>query len=389
MEQYKREHKEQQPVLAICYDFDKTLSPDNMQAQGYIQSVGYDVDAFWKESDGLAGSNDMDQNLAYMLLMKKKAQGKVLFTRKKLEDYGARVSLFPGVEEWFERIRAYGAEHGVIVEHYILSSGLKEMIEGTSVAQKGAFKKIYASAFYYDADGVAEWPAQVVNYTNKTQFLFRIQKGVLDINDPGVNDYFPPDKLRVPFRNMVYIGDSDTDVPCMKLVNQYGGYSIGVYSAVTKDKSKVYKMMRDNRIRYFAPADYSPGTELDALMKAIIDRTVRNEALESKYFACKGEQEMQDAKHSREEREKAELLLQLGSSESPAYIRSLIEKMPAVPFWTEGEREALFALAAGNGRLLYHLRETQEARILFERLLEQCDEPSAAAQRVLEAMKQK
>ena len=389
MEQYKREHKEQQPVLAICYDFDKTLSPDNMQAQGYIQSVGYDVDAFWKESDGLAGSNDMDQNLAYMLLMKKKAQGKVLFTRKKLEDYGARVSLFPGVEEWFERIRAYGAEHGVIVEHYILSSGLKEMIEGTSVAQKGAFKKIYASAFYYDADGVAEWPAQVVNYTNKTQFLFRIQKGVLDINDPGVNDYFPPDKLRVPFRNMVYIGDSDTDVPCMKLVNQYGGYSIGVYSAVTKDKSKVYKMMRDNRIRYFAPADYSPGTELDAPMKAIIDRTVRNEALESKYFACKGEQEMQDAKHSREEREKAELLLQLGSSESPAYIRSLIEKMLAVPFWTEGEREALFALAAGNGRLLYHLRETQEARILFERLLEQCDEPSAAAQRVLEAMKQK
>lgn len=389
MEQYKREHKEQQPVLAICYDFDKTLSPDNMQAQGYIQSVGYDVDAFWKESDGLAGSNDMDQNLAYMLLMKKKAQGKVLFTRKKLEDYGARVSLFPGVEEWFERIRAYGAEHGVIVEHYILSSGLKEMIEGTSVAQKGAFKKIYASAFYYDADGVAEWPAQVVNYTNKTQFLFRIQKGVLDINDPGVNDYFPPDKLRVPFRNMVYIGDSDTDVPCMKLVNQYGGYSIGVYSAVTKDKSKVYKMMRDNRIRYFAPADYSPGTELDTLMKAIIDRTVRNEALESKYFACKGEQEMQDAKHSREEREKAELLLQLGSSESPAYIRSLIEKMLAVPFWTEGERETLFALAAGNGRLLYHLRETQEARILFERLLEQCDEPSAAAQRVLEAMKQK
>lgn len=141
MEQYKREHKEQQPVLAICYDFDKTLSPDNMQAQGYIQSVGYDVDAFWKESDGLAGSNDMDQNLAYMLLMKKKAQGKVLFTRKKLEDYGARVSLFPGVEEWFERIRAYGAEHGVIVEHYILSSGLKEMIEGTSVAQRELLRR--------------------------------------------------------------------------------------------------------------------------------------------------------------------------------------------------------------------------------------------------------
>ena len=176
---YARERKEKQPVVAICYDFDKTLSPDDMQAQGYIQSVGYDVAEFWKESNELAERNGMDQNLAYMLMMKKKAAGKLVFTRKNLQDYGARVRLFPGVEDWFERIRAYGAEHGVIVEHYIISSGLKEMIEGTSVAKKGAFKKIYASSFYYDADDVAEWPAQVVNYTNKTQFLFRIEKGVL------------------------------------------------------------------------------------------------------------------------------------------------------------------------------------------------------------------
>ena len=185
--QYTRERKEDKPVLAICYDFDKTLSPDDMQAQGYIQSVGYDVGEFWTESNGLASQNDMDQNLAYMLLMKKKAAGKLVFTRENLENYGAKVSLFPGVEDWFERIRTYGAEHGVIVEHYIISSGLKEMIEGTSVAKNGAFKRIYASSFYYDSDGVAEWPAQVVNYTNKTQFLFRIEKGVLDINDPGAD----------------------------------------------------------------------------------------------------------------------------------------------------------------------------------------------------------
>ena len=117
--QYTRERKEDKPVLAICYDFDKTLSPDDMQAQGYIQSVGYDVGEFWTESNELAVKNDMDQNLAYMLLMKKKAAGKVLFTRKALEEYGAKVTLFPGVEDWFERVRTYGAEHGVIVEHYI------------------------------------------------------------------------------------------------------------------------------------------------------------------------------------------------------------------------------------------------------------------------------
>ena len=165
---FERRHKEDKPVLAICYDFDKTLSPDDMQAQGYIQSVGYDVAGFWKESNSLAEDNDMDQNLTYMFKMYKKAHGRLLFTRKTLMEYGSKVSLFPGVQEWFERIRQYGIAHGVIVEHYIISSGLKEMIEGTSVAQSGAFEKIYASSFYFDECGVAQWPAQVVNYTNKT-----------------------------------------------------------------------------------------------------------------------------------------------------------------------------------------------------------------------------
>ena len=192
---FEKRRKEANPVLAICYDFDKTLSPDDMQAQGYIQSVGYDVGAFWKESNGLAEDNDMDQNLAWMFKMKEKAHGQVLFTKEKLLEYGAKVSLFPGVEEWFERIRQYGAERKVKVEHYIISSGLKEMIEGTKVAQNGAFERIYASSFYYDQSGVAVWPAQVVNYTNKTQFLFRIKKGVLDSNDFDVNDYFAPEDV--------------------------------------------------------------------------------------------------------------------------------------------------------------------------------------------------
>ena len=277
---------ENRPVLAICYDFDKTLSPDDMQAQGYIQSVGYDVGAFWSACDKLAKENGMDENLAYMYQMMKEAEGTLIFNRKTLMEYGSRVSLFPGVEDWFERVRAYGDAHGVTVEHYIISSGLKEMIEGTGVYKAGAFKKVYACSFYYNDRGVAVWPAQVINYTNKTQFLFRISKGVLDVNDPAVNDYFPPDQIRVPFRNMVYIGDSDTDVPCMKLVNSYGGHSIGVYNLETGDKEKVHKMVRDNRIRYFAPADYREGSELDTLLKEIIDRTAANEKLERRHFAA-------------------------------------------------------------------------------------------------------
>ncbi len=384
-ERYIREHKEDLPVLAICYDFDKTLSPDDMQAQGYIQSVGCDVRDFWNESNELAEQNDMDQNLAYMLLMKKRAAGKVLFTREKLAAYGASVSLFPGVEDWFGRIRAYGAAHGVIVEHYIISSGLKEMIEGTAVAKAGVFKKIYASSFYYDADGVAEWPAQVVNYTNKTQFLFRIEKGVLDINDPGVNDSFPPDELRVPFRNMVYIGDSDTDVPCMKLVDAYGGYSIGVYSAETKDKAKVYKMMRDGRIRYFAPADYSDGAELDTLLKAIIDRTARNEALESRYFACRKEQTESDRSRSDEEKRKAALLLELESSASFAATHAAVEKLRQVAAWTAAERELLFAAALANSQVRYILADP-DVKAFFTGLLADAGPLTKAAREVQAAM---
>jgi len=377
--EYKRERKEEKPVLAICYDFDKTLSPDDMQAQGFIQSVGYDVETFWKKSNGLASGNDMDQNLAYMLMMQQAAEGKKLFTRGELMKCGKEVALFPGVKDWFKRICTYGEEHGVLVEHYIISSGLKEMIEGTDVA--GEFKKIYASSFFYNEKGVAIWPAQVVNYTNKTQFLFRIEKGVLDINDPGVNDSFAPDEMRVPFRNMVYIGDSDTDVPCMKLVNVNGGYSIGVYNADTKDKTKVYKMMRENRIKYYAPADYSEGKELDILLKAIIDRTAENEALESRFYAYKREQTDADKQTNETEREKVDLLIKLENSRSFATTHAVIEKMRQITVWTKDETESLFTIAVNNSQVFYILGD-MDVKAFYQKLLNGCKVPSENAEKV-------
>ena len=253
-----------------------------MQAQGFIQSVGEDVKEFWRQSNELAEKNDMDMNLAYMLTMVKKAKGKFYVTKKALAEYGAKIKLYDGVEGWFGRINEYGESRGIIVEHYIISSGLKEMIEGTAIA--GEFKKIYASAFMYDEYGVPEWPAQTINYTNKTQFLFRIEKGCLNINDhEGVNEYIPPENIRVPLRNIVYFGDSDTDIPCMKLVNSYGGHSIGVYDKASGNKEKVYRLINNDRIRYFAPADYTEGSEIDCLVKAIINKTAAYEKLESKH----------------------------------------------------------------------------------------------------------
>ena len=383
--EYERKHKEASPVVAICYDFDKTLSPGDMQAQGYIQSVGYDVPDFWKKSNSLAFDNEMDQNLAYMYMMKQKSEGKVLFTKKKLAEYGASVKLFPGGEQWFERIREYGKNQGVIVEHYIISSGLKEMIEGTSVAKAGAFEKIYASSFYYNENGVAVWPAQVVNYTNKTQFLFRIEKGLLDINDSAVNDSFSPEEMRVPFRNIIYIGDSDTDVPCMKLVTTYGGHSIGVYNAESKDKTKVYKMMRDGRIKYFAPADYREGTELDQLVKAIIDRTVANEALETLHYKYKIERIKADKESNEEERKKTDLIIALENSRSFATTHSLIGELQKIDDWSYEEKEILFQIALDNSQVFYILRDL-DVETFYRKLLKRKKTLTLNAQKVKDSL---
>lgn len=288
-------------------------------------------------------------------MMASKSRGKVLFTKETLHKDGGKVQLFPGVETWFDRVNEYGKRNGVIVEHYIISSGLKEMIEGTKVATK--FKKIYASSFYFDEDGVAVWPAQVVNYTNKTQFLFRIEKGVLDINDQAVNSHFEPNQYRVPFRNMVYIGDSDTDIPCMKLVNINGGHSIGVYNSETKDKTKVFRMLDENRIKYFAPADYTEGSKLEHLVQQIIDRTITNEILEDVHFDCIAEKLDETRGQSEEELKKEELIDKLEDSSNFANTHSIIEQMLEIKEWSEDQKCKLFKIALENNQVTYILKD--------------------------------
>ncbi len=384
--EFERKFKEDKPVVAICYDFDKTLSPDDMQAQGFIQSVGYDIEEFWKKSNGLASTNDMDQNLAYMYLMRTEAEGVHVFNKKTLSEYGSKVKLFPGVKEWFERIREYGKEHGVIVEHYIISSGLKEMIEGTEVAS--SFEKIYASSFYFNDRGIAEWPAQVVNYTNKTQFLFRIEKGILDVNDSRVNDYFSPEELRIPFRNMIYIGDSDTDVPCMKLVNSYGGHSIGVYNPDTKDKQKVYRMIKDNRIKYFAPADYSEGNQLDLLVKNIIDRTVTNELLEEKSFACKKEQidVFLSEKNDNNVQKRRNLIISLSESRNFQTTHTLMKDLIEISDWTQDEINILLDIALENHPVRYIINDP-DIKLFYKQLISKLEEESDNAKKVKDFIK--
>lgn len=264
------------PIIAIMYDFDKTLCTRDMQEYTFIPSVGMQPHEFWEYAGKISGKEGMDNILAYMYCMietAKKAGNPV--TREALVQCGKHVEYHPGVEDWFERINSYGKEAGVQIEHYVLSSGLKEIIEGTTIAQY--FKRIYACEFLY-RDGQAIWPKTSVNYTNKTQFVYRINKGILDIsNDKDLNRSLPDSERRVKFPNMVYIGDGLTDVPCMKLVKQGGGHSIAIYHR--EQKESAIPLLKHDRVDWMFEADYRKGSGLDKAMKMLIENLANENKL--------------------------------------------------------------------------------------------------------------
>ncbi len=252
--------------IAIIYDFDRTLSTSEMQ-DGFIRSLGMEPKEFWGEVGKYAKDHSMDSKLAYLYLMVSecKKRNKPL-NRDILKEFGKDVEFYKGVEKWFDAVNMVGKEHDVIVNHYLISAGLLEMIEGTSIYRH--FEKVFACEFLYDENNVPIWVKNVVNFTSKTQFIFRINKGELDISDEnGVNEYRPHDERPYPFENMIYIGDGTTDIPCMKLVKGYGGHSIGVYD---KSRDKVSELMYDERINFVCKADYSEGGELFKRVSDII-----------------------------------------------------------------------------------------------------------------------
>ena len=268
------------PVVAIMYDFDKTLCTKDMQEYTFIPNLGMTATDFWTESGKLSKGKKMDGILAYMYLMIDKARSAhIKIQREEFVKLGVDLELYNGVESWFERINQIGEDLGIKVEHYIISSGLREIIEGSSIYKH--FKEVFACEFLYDENNVACWPKNAVNYTTKTQFLFRINKGILDISkDEELNKYTPEDDRPVPFRNMIYIGDGLTDVPCMKLVKANGGYSIAVY---TKGKrSKVESLIEHERVDFISLADYSEGSDLDITVRDILCKMAMVDSLKSR-----------------------------------------------------------------------------------------------------------
>lgn len=259
--------------MAIAYDFDGTLAPGNVQEYDFIPALNMVSKAFWSSVNTLAQQHEMDQILAYMHMMLEEARkAKVAVRKSDFKQFGANITLFPGVADWFKRINAYAKSKGVRMEHFIISSGIREMVEGTPIYKE--FKKVYASGFMFDHNGVACWPALAVNYTTKTQYLFRINKGSLDVHDNSViNKFVPKDQRPVPFEHMVFIGDGETDIPCMRLVKDQGGHSIAVYDGNRRGvKKHADQLVTEGRATLSTAADFRDGSAIDQCVKAIIDR---------------------------------------------------------------------------------------------------------------------
>lgn len=266
--------------VALIYDFDKTLSTHDMQEFGYFDDLGMnDSSTFWKEVDEWSISHHMDHILTYLYAMVKTSKEKhQAITKESLAKYGPQIEYFDGVEQWFDLIKEEGIKRDIEVEHYIISSGLKEIIEATPIAKH--FKKIYACEFLYDENKEAVWPKLAVNYTMKTQFVFRINKGILEIeNDQDLNEHLDEHLKYMPFTHMIYIGDGFTDVPSMKLIRSNGGHAIAVYPKKDQSANVSQELLKYQRVDYSALADYRKDQRLHHLVCAILDHLSNEKVL--------------------------------------------------------------------------------------------------------------
>ncbi len=268
------------PKIGILYDFDKTLCTTDMQEYSFIKNLGMDSGEFWGEAAKLTREHEVEKILSYMFVMIRECKKRgIPLTEEYLKQCGENVVLFKGVQTWFDRINEFGAQMGVEIEHYIISSGTYEIIQGTPIAKY--FKRIYACRYMYDEKGEAIWPALAINYTLKTQYIYRISKGILDATDDyNLNRVQDESLRRIAYRNLIYIGDGMTDIPCMKMVKERGGKSIALYAA---GKSETVKpLVDDDRINYVCVADYSKDSTLEKIVKLMIENMAVLEKLKSK-----------------------------------------------------------------------------------------------------------
>ena len=260
--------------VAFMYDFDLTLSPRNMQEFSFQDLIGTTKEEWWDDVNAFAKQTNMDGTLAmmYKLITVTKQKG-ITLKKQDIVNLGKDIEYFEGVESYFGRMKEYALSLGIDLKFYIISSGLKEIIEGTSIAKN--FERIFASQFAYDENDVPFWPSQAVNYTTKTQYIYRVRKNAVDdlYNPKGVNEYIGDKENLVPYENFVYFGDGETDIPCMRTVSKKGGHSVCVYTPNNEKKYKeCRKLYLERRSDFLAAADYREGSELDKICKMLLNK---------------------------------------------------------------------------------------------------------------------
>jgi hypothetical protein len=287
-----------QSTIAVVYDYDQTLSPTYMQDEVLFPAYGIDPARFWKKSQQLVRDEGWESELAYLKTLLDSLPMDPP-TNEDLVRLGANLKFYPGLPEMFGELNSLlnDAHHaiGIRIEHYILSSGMKALIDGSAL--KPFVKEIFGCEFATDSHGRITFPKRVISHTQKTQYLFRINKGLLDLSQ-DVNDHMPQELRPVPFPNMIYVGDGPTDVPCFTVMKQFGGQSIAVYNPndpTLNSFRKCYQLSAHaNRIKHIAPSDYRSGSHLrlilDEMIREIANRMLRHrhEEIEESRVAAPG-----------------------------------------------------------------------------------------------------
>ena len=262
---------EPQTSIAIVYDFDHTLSPWFMQDQTILPHAGIDPGEFWKSCTTLIEQEGYEQELAYMRRMLDYEAIRSL-SNQDLQRMGAQLTFFPGVPECFGELndilrQPQYQERRICLEHYVVSSGLKAILDGSAIAK---WTKAMWGCEFAEADGHISFPKRTVSHTQKTQYLFRVNKALLNVAQ-NVNDHMPEEKRPVPFQHMMYVGDGPTDVPCFTVIKKNGGLAVAVYNpddATRRSFKKSYDLMlHADRVHCMAPADYRKGSQLRLILE--------------------------------------------------------------------------------------------------------------------------
>ena len=265
--------------VALVYDFDETLSTTYMQDYVLIPELGMKPETFWKKANQWSIDNCADQITGSMYYFTKVArEKKIKLNRDNLLCCGEKIEYYDGVESWFNRINAYGKYLDLDIEHYIISSGYEEIIEGCSIRKY--LKDVFGCSFACDNEGYPVWPARVINYSTKVQYISKINKGLKKTDDKAVNEFTPDEERRIPYRRIIYFGDGLTDIPSMKMVKDRNGNAIAVYKPKSRQKDKAIKLLRDNRVNFALPADYSEGKDIDTVVKTILNKIATERDLE-------------------------------------------------------------------------------------------------------------